>query len=546
MPGFVFTSDDPPRPGWFSGYCFVGADYVFGEAGSREFERARGVTITGGEDGCYANARTEGDGVRFSCDFGGYMNLWYYQTSDFWLVSSSIALAVQQLWRRGKAPQPNRAQLSRMRVTSHHFNQQCSLASIVEGLHLVPMGCDLLISRNGCALQPRAIAETADYRGCVTSFCNSWLSRNATLLTHPRMKLSINLSGGRDSRATFALAERARRELGVNSRAQMAIKSNRTRGRGPKVDRDDLAIANLISAALGVSLNGDLGVPRPGGEAAFSTWYQTSLGCYDVVHLPISGLDPFEASIGGGGGGSNRIIYANQGVNSVDDLVRRYHKKLADKDDARALEAEVRRGMEMIQGISPAGSDPIMLYYCHFRARFHGGRKPQTSVSFTPLASKGSLACQRASSASMIEDSQLHYDVYHSIMPALIEIPFDFDHKAPSARVRRSTVNVSSIEISPGQIFGDSSEASGPRERRTRNTDVFAAALRLACRSDFAATFLGRDFLDETSRLMEAAVQNRKFEDPFFAKPVASVLACAMFDMPELTEAAIRGEIPSD
>ena len=67
---------------------------------------------------------------------------------------------------------------------------------------------------------------------------------------------------------------------------------------------------------------------------------------------------------------------------------------------AQALEDEVREGMDFIGSISPDGSDPMVLYYRHFRARFHGGRKPQINVSFTPLASRASVACLRASQAT--------------------------------------------------------------------------------------------------------------------------------------------------
>ena len=127
------------------------------------------------------------------------------------MVANSIALAAQAMRRRGFGVQPNRAQISRLALVRHLFNQQCSLRSIIEGLRLVPTGCDLAIDRTGARVIPRPSPdEPSDYAERLAGLCATWTSRLATLLSRPEFRLSVNLSGGMDSRATFAMAERAR------------------------------------------------------------------------------------------------------------------------------------------------------------------------------------------------------------------------------------------------------------------------------------------------------------------------------------------------
>lgn len=262
------------------------------------------------------------------------------------------------------------------------------------------------------------------------------------------------------------------------------------------------------------------------------------------MHVPLTELDPFDVSIGGGGGESNRNYYADKGVRTVNDLVRKYHDFIADPRAAQALEDEVREGMDFIQSISPEGSDPMVLYYRHFRARFHGGRKPQINASFTPLASRASVACLQTSGEARVKDSQLHYDVFHSLMPRLLDIPFDLNKKAPSSQIRRSLTKAEVTEVAPGEVFAPTPGSFSGRRNGARSINVFAAAFKLASASDFTGGFLGRPFIETASQLMDAAIVGRKFADPFDAKPVGSVITCALFDMPELTDAALRGEIP--
>ena len=147
---FLFASNINNPDKLFQGYCFIGADYIFGDIGRQKYFNAKGTDISGGEDGCYISALKAEECFSFSSDFSGFKKIFYYWSNKIWVVSNSIYLIAQHLKKSNVPLQVNASQLASIGVSRDLFcNQLYSTKTFIEGIRLLPLNHTLKISKSG-------------------------------------------------------------------------------------------------------------------------------------------------------------------------------------------------------------------------------------------------------------------------------------------------------------------------------------------------------------------------------------------------------------
>ena len=74
---FLFSSFSDLPDLYFSGYCFVGGDYIFGQKGMESFCSHKGQAIPPGEDGCYISVRRVNNYHDIGVDYSGHKKLFF-------------------------------------------------------------------------------------------------------------------------------------------------------------------------------------------------------------------------------------------------------------------------------------------------------------------------------------------------------------------------------------------------------------------------------------------------------------------------------------
>src|SRR6476619_1917573 len=110
QPTFLFSSLDPLPDLFFSGYCFIGTDFIYG---------------------------------------GGGAKLFLYQSGSEWTVSNSFVRLVSFLRDRRQPVSIDHAQLASWFVKGAFGEQLCSFATAVREIRVVPSCCYLRITPSG-------------------------------------------------------------------------------------------------------------------------------------------------------------------------------------------------------------------------------------------------------------------------------------------------------------------------------------------------------------------------------------------------------------
>lgn len=535
---YLVTSDDRDRPETlFQGYCFHGSHLVYGDAGARAFARATGERIGGGEDGCYVSMRSEGEDVVLHNDAAGHKKVFYVEGDGHWAASNSVYRLVEHLRRHGRPVQPNYAQLATLRGRGSGHSQISSFATPAQGIMLAPMGAALRIGPGGARLE-RAERDGRDgrrpesYAEALEVFVEVWTSRLMTLLAHERMTLLADLTGGLDSRTTMTLVEAAVGRLGGRGRAGEDGGPRRQYRCGSiKDDPLDLEVARALAARFDLPLNEGGHRPLGGPMDRFEGWRDLCLGVYHSIYFPRVGPHPLDVRLGGGGGANHRPYYARHGERQGDlaGFVETYARQIEPEALRPEFERDVMDAIGRIEALGGEG-DPLILHYRHFRSRFHAGRSPQYSVTFAPLASRHLDDCAALAGSDRVTRGQVFYDVMASILPEVLDIPFDKEAKNPDDLVRSTLTRVEAPrDPRPGRVFADEpgGEAAGrpPAENPfTRLRSEFEEARRLP----FVEAFCGAEALARADETIRRAEAEGRFFHASNGKPLALALTCAM------------------
>lgn len=523
---------------YFQGYCFIKENFIFGEGGAESYLRETGEYIPPSEDGCYVIAKKVGDNYAIGSDGAGYKKVLYYHDiqKGVWAVSNSINVLVNHLRANNIKLTPNISALKMMAETQTITQQPLSFNTIANEIFLLPINAILTIGRSTLKVTKYssrdAESDSESYESILVDFVNMWSSRYATLLSDPDILIEQGLTGGVDSRTIFSLSEVAHQYLGENIRADFRLKSGLTRG-----SDIDLKVAQSIGSFYGRIINDRSEItykPKPLSNARrYEIWKNISLGLYKPIYIPGTEISYKKITIGGQGGENYRAQYGRiKNVNNYDDFIMLQCKKLSDSNLKVKLALDMYRAIMSTKQYYPYGEDidDLTLHYIQFRSRFHAGLLPQYRVSFTPLSSRYLASIVTKNNFNKIKSSQILYDLIN-LTEGLLDIPFDYDKKAPEPFNIQQLMNIkSSISLKVGRIFKDNNRTYQDYIKSEQPLYSYLKEdFERAKQTGIVQRIWNKEFIDEATKTMDKAVVNNKLGHATEGIPISSIIAAGLF-----------------
>jgi len=516
QPTFLFSSLDPLPDLFFSGYCFIGTDFIYGGGGAKLFTEATARTIDAGEDGCYVIIKKTAGGHIIGADFKGYKKLFLYQSGSEWAVSNSFVRLVSFLRDRRQPVSIDHAQLASWFVKGAFGEQLCSFATAVREIRVVPSCCYLRITPSGYCLDEFPRLPRIPYAEALSTFLSVWIGRLKCLLLDPAITVFSHLTGGRDTRVVLALFLAVAHQLGDGAPRVRYVSLDGRR------NIDDLSVAKALSCHFGLSLNERISVERVQLDAkeSYEAWRDLCLGVYAPIYFPTSGPSPIIVTFGGGGGEAHRPFYPRIPPWAFLEELRKY----LPVEHGLAWKDEVLSAIRFLKQRAEAKVHPMILHYREFRDRCHVGRGAQYTVELLPLGSKLLYASSNAYQGSA-EDNQILFDVMQNLAPGLADMPYDKDAKLPSEQHRARHMVVDLFVPEPGRVF-----RSSPQTRRTvvaassKNQflllkETLDKTLRESARPEF-----GKQYTDAAKRTLDLALETGRFTHAVDAAPIHHLL----------------------
>ncbi len=520
---FLFASNiDNPKV-FFQGYCFVDTDYIFGDKGREKFHQQTGLSIKGGEDGCYVTVQSTGNTYSFSSDFYGYKKLFYYWTPDIWVVSNSIFLICEHLKKSNIFIRANYSQLSTVGIhRSLFFNQIYCTNTIVENIKLLPVGFELDISKFSYMIKKiENKFEIDSYKQGLSSFISVWTARLAGLIKYG-IDIQSDLTGGIDSRTVFTVLKKATEMLEEDAKSPV-LRSGATN------DNKDLTIATMIAENYGFPINKrNLSISNKfSGEESFFSWKSLCLGVYHPIYFPSYGPQPSLVALAGGGAENHRLFYKYE---DAEAFIRANAARIEPDWLSNNFEAEMHSEM---QRMSSTGSkvDLMTRHYREYRNRMHAGRSPQYVSSFNPLASKILDETAEFAGLERLKAGQVSFDIMASLLPSIFDIPFDSPSKALNELRRSNLTIIREWEVKNiGRVFINTIIDDSIPDKTANAFELLNDDFQSALDRPFVKNFFGKEFIVETNSLMIEAKNNRRFSHAIDGQAISAVIAAAMFD----------------
>lgn len=520
---FLTSNHNPPTHGFFQGYCFLGNDLIFGAAGASYYHALTGHLIPGALDGCYVTVKREGDTYIFDVDFAGYNVLYYYHDGETWVVSNSFAQIIDFLRQNSISVSPNYTHLAAIGGRGMASGQLFSLETLVRGVRVAPRTHTLVVTPYKVALQRRntQIVKESEYPAALSGYLNTWVSRFETLMHSAETDFSVDLTGGVDSRANFALVQAANRRLGGSGqppRLNCGYTADNT---------TDLDIAMAVAGYFGLEVNGERALPGLPlrGDEGFRMHRNLTMGVYYPLYRPSQGPSLKNISITGGGGGVHRKIYElHIKRNDVQYFIRRYSQYFARPE----YESEfIRDGHNFLNTAIQDGEDPLRVLLRDGRVRYHSGRAPRTGISFTPLHSVDADRTQQLAGEDRIEEGQFNYDIMHSLEPDLVTMPYDTYRKAPTEEILdRLTSTPIPSEANPGKIWGATAHLiPSSRNNQPPLINAYRDAFEKAMDNPFVTKFWNQKLLDQAQSLMDRLTSGGSIGNAANGKPISAILS---------------------
>ncbi|MDE0490143.1 hypothetical protein NK638_01070 [Psychrobacter sp. A3] len=521
---FVFASDLENPNKFFQGYCFVGTDYIFGDIGRQKYYDETGNNIFGGEDGCYVIAESVDDSFLLSSDFSGNKKIFYYWTPDFWVVSNSIFLIVEHLKDNNINISVNYSQLAAIAVPrGSFFNQLYSIDTFVNNIKLLPIGHSLKISKSRYSIEKIEKTRSFDsYEEGLSIFIGTWIARLAGLLNHG-INIKADLTGGADSRTVFTFLKKA---------AEKTIRANNIpvlRSGSTPSNTTDLEIATKIANIYNFPIN-EKGIDRVNtfsGEESFLSWKILCLGVYHPVYFPNSGPQHHIVSLGGAGAENHRHFYKNP---SVQDFVNSNASKVSPKWLSYNVIADLETELQRMTNAN-SEMDPLILHYREYRNRMHSGRTPQYISLFNPLGSKILEDVSEVAGENRLKVGQLNYDLMATLLPDILNIPFDNEAKALNeVRKENLTVLDSWQEFETGNVYIDNNPKIHDKEKTLPALQLLNIDFQKAKENSFVKEFFGTEFIGQAETAMADAIESKRFPHAIYAQSIAAIIAASLFD----------------
>ncbi|WP_149194752.1 hypothetical protein [Luteimonas suaedae] len=517
----LYSTFTPPPSTGFHGYCFVDSDYIFGAEGAAQYAAATGRVIGPGEDGCYISIERTSETVEFGADAAGTAKLFYYDKAGVWAVSNSLARLVDHLRENGVRLAPNLPQLDALSWGITFTKQVSSFATIFNEIRLLPSDRRLVLTPCGLREKARPEPSLLPYPDALRSFIDTWTSRFATLFLDDRIRITLDLTGGVDSRAIFALAKTGLARADVSP--SRAIFRSATTPRWKK----DLKIATSLAERYGIAVNPQeqAAQTKLSGEERYTRWREVCLGVYLPIYLHDSTVDPFTIHINGGGGENHRHFYpAVPASRFLRDQRKRapaylYNEWLNDTEEALAYLADQNDTTE-----------PLILHYREFRNRFHTGRPPLYRTGFAPLTT--TLFHRSAMLGGITHAGQLNFDIMENLIPGLKDFRYDDPSKAPTDETLK---NLTIVDLDQNATAGQTyiGDTTAPQQQDRGRGDrkpmeLIALEGTKALKKEAVVSFVDDSVLTQAQAVLESAVSAGNFEHATLAKGVSFVLAAEL------------------
>ncbi len=518
---YLFSSFTGLPDHYLQGYAFDGADYVFG-SGAEDRYAETGRRISPGGDGCYLSVSRSGDGHVVGVDGSGLKKIFYYSDGPTWCVSNSLTRLAEHLRAHGVRLSISFAQLMGLKVRSSITSQQSTYQTFFKEVRLLPSWNYLHVDAGGLHVRTLPRPGGVDYATALRGYLTSWTRRCATLLRTPGIEITSDLTGGVDSRSIFALLHRTTALLGEPV-SRVRFRS----GTGERWEADFEA-AGRIADRYRFRLNPPvaartlLGPPteagrRLTGPERYSGWRDLCLGNYLSIYFPSRTLDPWSPRFHGGGGGNHRPFYSpgepEEFLAQFDHLKPSYLRA--------AWQSEMRHCFETLRSAEPS-VDPMVLHYREFRNRFHAGRDPQYGAVLAPLSSNPIKALSQH--PEKVATRQIYFDVMESLLPGLMDLPYDAEKKAPSAENHRDLTVVDVGLEEPGRAWlASGGDEATPQDARTSPFELLAQELDQSLRP-LVRDFLGEKVVATAREVVEAAQRSQRFDHASEAKDATRVL----------------------
>lgn len=446
--------------------------------------RASGLGSMDEADGEFILVETTDSGIRISRDIFGHVRLLWTEIGPSVAVSDSLLALVEFRKHCGVVPKINEEVALARTVPSALAGQQMSRQTIVENIFFAPAGrgLDIRLQPEGVSASLTGVPMAGLLAGDVTEGgyvdgVRRGAAATAGLLLAcaevPGWNSSLSISGGYDSRAVFAAAER----LNLQRCLRLDTMSK------TKEHARDFEVATGLARQFGFALNAQPAEWSPSiaedkrDDSPLQLWGASLLGVYDGMGPPISwrrAANKFEFS-----GIGAELLKGNWDWKSWSEVV--HTMGLPDGPVRAAFDAQGRQGIEEV-GADPSALGVSEAWYAAYRNGIHGaaghvslhltGLLPLQQLELARLGHRVNRSRPRAARVSRLRrrtiaaDQTAIADISMVLSAQVALYPYD----DPARNLRRSYVSsrlrwlggpLNDSEIQPWTVFGHPKEDSG-------------------------------------------------------------------------------------
>lgn len=388
----------------FEGYCFAGADQIFGEVGAAAYARVHGDTLGPGLDGCYVVATPTPEGWELGTDHMGLGRIFTFEQAGVWAAGSSLAELAAHLRDHGVSLEPDLVTLAGMSIRNRLTNQMVSRQTVIQGIELLPTYQRVRVTAKGLHRVQIAESPVRSYADELREFLAVWLARTQTIIHDEDSTLTSDLTDALDSRVIFSL---------LLSAGIADLDPRRWRIAGPRTDHEDLP--HQLAAEHGVALNGALPPDRTkvNSRQALASWQAHSMGLYMPVYFLEKEPDPWSAHTHTASGGSLTATFAaGRGPRELE----RFRRYFSTRELFTVWQARVESDLQEYQSVRPHMPVDAM-HDRQFRTRLHFGHRPHRRSMLMPLAGREFENLRRLRPTD--HHGQAELDIMESLVPGI-------------------------------------------------------------------------------------------------------------------------------
>jgi len=161
----------------------------------------------------------------------------------------------------------------------------------------------------------------------------------------------------------------------------------------------------------------------------------------------------------------------------------------------------------------------------------HSGRTPQYISLFNPLGSKILEDVSEIAGKNRLKVGQLNYDLMATLLPDILNIPFDNEAKALNeVRKENLTVLDSWQEFEIGNVYIDNNPKIYDKEKTLPALQLLNIDFQKAKENSFVKEFFGTEFIGQAETAMADALESKRFPHAIYAQSIAAIIAASLFD----------------